>query len=254
MLITEKELQIWSGVFDSFAATGIEEDVFLSDFYVSKVVAHLENALAAQTFEQGEAARDYILNAVLATLACDSDTLRVLDFGGGVGTAYLSARRALDPSITLKFDVIDNDQITSRARALFGADEGVRFRSDIGAVQDYDVCHCGSSAQYVEDPGFLFAHAVECGVRHFVVSDFPCGDNPTFVTKQHHYGKELPIKFWNVDEFCAIASTYGFRKTLYQPFRGAYLKPEQEISMTNFPAENRIANYKQLLFTRSDRG
>lgn len=252
MLISDTKLRIWDGVFDSFADAGCDA-VFQSDFYVEKMLRGLDAALALDAAPPSPVAlaRDYLLPAVVAMAAASRSAVKVLDFGGGVGLGYLSTRRALAAEIALRFRIIDNSALCDAAADRLKDHPEVHFESVLGEPQAEDILHLGSSVQYVEEPGFLFDHAVACGVQYIVVSDFPCGAIPTFVTRQHHYGKNIPIKFWNIDEFTEMVAERGYRRMLYQPFRGVYLKDGQNIDMENFPPERRIREYKQLLFVKA---
>lgn len=258
MIIDDKKLQVWSGVYGSFAEVDDgSQAVYSSEFYVGRMRDRLADAFAEdpQEAEPGLATLtlEYLLSTA-AAMAVRQGAVRVLDIGGGVGLAYLKARQSLPADISVSFKVIDNPAICAAAAPYFEKDPGVRFSGELGPPEPFEIVHFGSSLQYIETPDPVFEHARACGASWILISDFPCGDIPTFVAAQEYYGKKIPIKFWRKAEIEAMANAAGYRLRLYQRYRGGYLKEGQEISMENYDPSRRLTHFKQLLFARDGEG
>ena len=255
MKITDSELQIWTGVYQSFEEANVDDAAFAGSDYVEKRIRLLDEALDADRFRVGwtsgaAAAMDDLLTPILAMRADQQGGVRVLDFGGGVGLSYLKARRALPPEAALNFKIVENARICEASASRFRHDPNIDFVTELGEPEPFDVLNLGSSLHYLEDPRFLFEHARRCDVQTICIADFPCGEIETFITRQSYYEKFIPVKFWNFGEFSEMAQDYGFRVSLFQPFRGPYLKSGQRISMDNFEESRRLNCFTQILLSK----
>jgi len=94
----------------------------------------------------------HLLTAVRDAARRSGARVHVVEFGGAFGSKYFWARRALDPSIDLRWTVVELPRHVKYGRAHFGSD-ALHFVERLeDAARPVDVVACYSVIQYLPDP------------------------------------------------------------------------------------------------------
>jgi len=251
--------RIWKGTFGSFAEAQGNGEVFDGDYWLDK---NERLARDAQALARSDAAiapiaetKDYVLPVVAALAARSDACLRILDFGGGMGTLYLKLALMLPASRALQFVVVETPAVCARARDVFRGSSHLEFRSELPSEPDaFDIVHCGSSLHYVDDWTALLERFAALKPRYMIFVDLPAADNLTFVTAQQYYGKRIPVRFWNLGEFVEHVARRGYEPIFQARYKGIPLETESGSMMEEFDREFRLDYFSQVIFRKTEPG
>ena len=251
--MTEKRpVHVWEGVYASFADTAGETTVFDSDIWIGKVVERAQQAIrdsSGGAIPSIANTTDYALPFVAALAVPSVRSLRILDFGGGMGTSYVQLRTMLPRGRAVDFTVVENPAVCRAGEALFAAEEAMRFLTAMPPPPErFDIVHFGSSLHYVEDWKGILAAAVALQPDYILFADLPAADNRTFVTLQNFHERRIPVHFWNVEEFVGYVEGLRYDLVLRSRFLG-----NRTLSTTNFDDDHRLTYTSQLIFRRAAR-
>ena len=248
-----EQSRVWDGVFASFAEVPYERDVFGEAIWSEKQAARATAAL-----EQLRAGRaplpittEYALPVVAATTARPDRPLRVLDFGGALGTSYVQLRLMLRAGQPIEFVVVENPRLCERGASMYAGDRAIVFRTDIPAGRHFDIVHAGSSIHYVDDWRGTIRQLADAASNYLLFADLPAGHIDTFVTTQWFHGRQIPVRFWNVDEFVGAVADCGYELIFNAPYAGGYLERDASLPTSHFDARHRLDRFCQLVFRRA---
>lgn len=116
-----------------------------------------------------------LLAALLKAAAERGGNLRVLDFGGSLGSSYFQCRGFLEDVKELTWCVVEQENFVARGRAQFASDQLFFFSSMDECLQDghADVLLFASVLQYLSDYEVQVRRAVDSGVRYIVIDRTP---------------------------------------------------------------------------------
>jgi putative methyltransferase (TIGR04325 family) len=250
----EKPFKIWEGVFSSFAETGADNSAFQGHVWTKKLT---ERAARAKALSGGAAAvarvtetRDYALPFIAATMARRDAALRILDFGGGVATSFFPLVQMLSADQPLVFVVVENETVCELGRTLLLGEARVRFESQMPADERFDIVHCGSSIEYIDDWTGMLGRLSEYRPTYLIFVNLPAADNKTFVSTQYYYGSRIPMRFWNFHDFVLQVEKLRYELVLKSQFRGYWRDTYPEMPTDNFSFEYRARYFSQLVFRR----
>lgn len=181
------------------------------------------------------------LAATLATIP--SSPIRVLDFGGGLATAYLWAAARL--RVPLHWTVVDVEAVCAAGRDIFADDPAVAFTAKLDDVRGpLDVVHARSALQYAADWEATLRALARFRAPVLALHKLTAGKNPTFATAQLNVpGTRIPYWFLAEDDVVRVLSNEGYGLVSRAP--GTALP-----SMDGFPATHRVERALDLLFRR----
>ncbi len=239
--------QIWNGVFNTFKEANGEQDVFEDSIWIGKQVSQakiaIEQAKNTETISKLALTSDYFLPVVASTIAQPNKTLRIMDFGGGLGTTFLPIKAMLPENQPLDFVVIENETICEWGKILFKDEKQITFLNRIPIDEQFEMIHCGSSFHYVDDwMEYLRLFSIMLP-KYLIFVDLPAGDIDTFVTIQNYYGREIPVRFWNLIEFIESVENFGFKLVMKARFNSKYVS-----HMNCFDEDHRLNYFSQLIF------
>jgi putative methyltransferase (TIGR04325 family) len=200
------------------AAGGYAQPVILE-----KVIA------AALTVRAGQAAfeRDSVLfkepecdHRVMAGLLyvaqANGGRLRVLDFGGSLGSIYFQLRPFFPPLAELRWDIVEQAHFVEAGRRHFQGDMPSFFESMDAAehARSHDVVLVSTVLQYLPEPHVFAAELAARGLPFLLFNNLPLhGPAPDWLSVQHVppkiYTASYPVWFLNRGRFLAhFASRY----------------------------------------------
>lgn len=173
-------------MFSEFPGTWHESNEMVSGYASTNILEQVRGALGAVRDGRAEHERDGVLFSeikyswpLLATImsaAAESHgMLRVLDFGGSLGSTYFQNRRYLSLLDDVKWLVVEQESFVAIGKKEFES-ETLLFESELSdAVESLDanVVLCSSSLQYVDSPESILAKLTESGAKHLVIDRTP---------------------------------------------------------------------------------
>ena len=133
--------------------------------------------------------------------------LRVLDFGGALGTAYWRHRTFLPDSGSWKWDIVEQASFVAVGRERL-ADSGLRFYETAAAAEragPHDLLLCSGVLQYLEDPWALLEEWRGFGWRFQLFNNLPLHRRRQDRLRVQHVPPEIyrasyPVWFFNREQ------------------------------------------------------
>lgn len=247
--------KIWEGIFDTFEEARVciehENNVWNGNIWLQKQIISLTNV--HKKYNNGlnisELAQsyDYQLPVLISSLWEEDKSLRILDFGGGLGSTYLYVKSLLNPQQELIYTIVENEEICKAGKEFYRNDSKIRFLHDLPKSEFFDIIHLGSSMHYVDDWLSLLEKFKKMKPRYLLFSDLPAADIKSFVTLQNFAGNKIPVRFWNINEFVSSTSDLGFKLILKSRFVNKYID-----SFQSFHKNHRLNYFSQLIFRNTE--
>lgn len=112
---------------------------------------------------------------LMIAAATDGGVLRVLDFGGSLGSAYFQYRTFLSGLAVLQWNVVEQEIFAGLGRENIFED-ALSFHSSIEdalTVSSPNIVHFGSSLQYLERPFETIQTVNDCGSKFLLIDRTP---------------------------------------------------------------------------------
>jgi putative methyltransferase (TIGR04325 family) len=184
-----------------------------------------------------------LLGLLAALIGRRRGTVRVLDFGGGLGLDYLHLTRSLARPCEVDYHIVETREVCREGEQLFATDRCVHFHAALPALAaDVDIVNINTALQYVDDYGALIKALCAYRPRYFLFLRLVAGDIPTYASAQYNMsGMVIPHWFFDVGQIVDLmmASGYGLL------FKSA---SEQVLPQDNFPSRCRVGRACNLLF------
>lgn len=248
--LTRKDAYIWEGIYSRYQDVPAAGDGFGGDYWIDRTRSYTEESLSASRnygFIPVGVTGEHLILPLLASLECkERGQVNILDFGGGMGIAYIHVLNSLVNCHSINFHVVESDRVTEEALRLFEHDKRVHFHSKLPAqLPDLDIVYMSSALQYVEDYTALLKTLSGYNAKYFLFVKLSAGDFPTYATAQKNVpGSTLPYWFINVKEIVELMRSYGYSLI----YKSAL---DQEYDQNNFPQEYRLGRTSNLLFSRN---
>ncbi|MDP9292691.1 MAG: methyltransferase, TIGR04325 family, partial [Verrucomicrobiota bacterium] len=242
---------LWDGIYPNHREVPSSGRQFDGDTWIRKTREYTEGILAAAR-EQGtiptQVTGEHMLLPLLASLVCEGSNreISILDFGGGMGIAYVQLVSSLINCRSITYHVVEREGVCEAGGRLFEKDKNIHFSAEIPAhLANLSIVYISSALQYVEDYQGLLKKLTNLGARYFLFVKLSAGDLPTYATAQKNVpGTTLPYWFINAGEVIEIMAACGYSLI----YKSAL---EQEYEQNNFPAEYRLGRACNLLFSRN---
>jgi putative methyltransferase (TIGR04325 family) len=162
-----------------------------------------------------------LLDCLRRVAANNGGRLRVLDFGGSLGTTYWQHRTELQLLTELRWDVVEQAHFVEAGR-LHLQNDVLRFFKTIDEAEyecPHDILLASTVVQYVRDPHSLLTEFAARSFRYLVLHNLPLHDDESdYVTIEHVppkiYPATYPAWFLNRVRFLAhFKSNYEVEKS-----------------------------------------
>lgn len=242
-------LKVWEGIFPTYAQALLSAggEGFAADAWVDRARQRLREIIRDPQ-ETLLATPAYLLPVVAALLVPADRPLRVLDFGGGPGTGFLSLVTAKGLPSDIEYHVVENEKIVALAREIIGSDDRLILHPSLPKAFVADIVHLGSCVQYIDDLDGLLAGLKAFQPRALLFSDVFAGDIEDFWTLQSLWGSHVPFHFMCERDFIAIVAKHAFQLRLRVPYIATILGRRGALPMDNFPQDRRIMRASHYLF------
>lgn len=240
----------WEGIYERYADVPVRGSGHNSDDWVNATLEYTMNVIQASQIHSTipkEVAGDNAFLPMLASIVCQKrGAVKVLDFGGGMGIAYIHLMHSALGSPRVEYHIVEAENICRAGPLLFSGDRKVQFHKSLPDVSDVDIVYMSSVLQYIEDYTDLLRSLCAYQSRYFLFSKLSAGDIPTYASAQMNLpGSVIPYWFININELINIMAQGGYSLI----FRAS---SERQYNQDNFPVKYRMGTTCNLLFTRSD--
>ena len=143
---------VWEGVYNSFFEAGGDLDAFDSDIWIDKQKQRIYEGL--EKYNQGTfTTKDYPLPLVIAMELSQKKTLKVLDFGGGMGLQYLEMiSKVPESEERVNYYVVDGKTSFDNRPSELNQFSCLNFSLNLDELPcEFDIIHIGSTLQYIEN-------------------------------------------------------------------------------------------------------
>jgi putative methyltransferase (TIGR04325 family) len=249
---------IWEGIYSSFSQCPKGKEISWSKRWVDQQTEKIKK-LKTDIKKSAEYVIGYktsllpVLTAA-AGASLNKDKLKILDFGGGLGNTYLLMNSGCIRQLDFEFHIVEGEQICKKGKELFKDDRRIHFYSALPQeIEKFDIIHCCSSLQYIEDWKGLFKSWAAYEPVYILIADLPAGKIPTYATVQNYYESKIPYWFFNIDEIIEAMNAAGYSLIFKSAFNDKRLGIEQPMPQDNFPKEYRLGETCNLLFIRMEK-
>ena len=239
--------KIWEGIYKEFSDLGELGNAHDSRRWHESELKKINEQIS--NFNRGIINSNFIENilSVLAGSICNlNNTIKILDFGGGLGHSYFPLRLNLPDCFKLKYLIIENKSLCKLGKKINKDFEEIFFNSQI-KEQKVDLIFAKSSLHYVSNWEQLLKQFRKLSPEYLIISDLPASEIKTFVTSQKYYNYKIPVRFWNINEFLNFMDSLDY-KLIYRSKLGGsnhYLK-----FLKSFEKDYRLEYFSDLVFKK----
>ncbi|HEV8073880.1 MAG TPA: methyltransferase, TIGR04325 family [Opitutaceae bacterium] len=151
-----------------------------------------------------------VLAGLLAVAQTNGGRLRVLDFGGSLGSLYFQLRPFLPPLAEVRWDIVEQAHFVEAGNRHFQGETPGFFENIDAAerVAPHDVILVSTVLQYLPEPHVFVAELVARGRPFLMFNNLPLHEPaPDWLTVQHVppgiYTASYPVWFLNRRQFLA---------------------------------------------------
>jgi len=236
----------WIGIFPHYRDIKMEGDCFENNWYCDAMRRQAEEAISISkefgTIPAGFGPEHRLLSLLVSTISREK-TAKILDFGGGVGIAYIHLLNSMTDNRNVDYHIVEGKRLSIIGRDLFKDDHRVHFYTALPSnLKDVDIIYMSGVLQFIEDYSSLLKSLPGYKAKYILLTLLPSGDIPTFASAQVNMpGIRLSAWFINVQEIINIMSACGYSLIFKAPF-------EYRTKQNNFPIEYRLKCHCSLLF------
>jgi putative methyltransferase (TIGR04325 family) len=243
---------VWEGIYPDRQSVPTRNGTYDDE---ARIAEFLDRARAARALVAAGRKPDVgcawheALGVLSAIASVERRALRVLDFGGGVGFAFIQLLSTLRNDVTVDYHVVDLEKICAAGRELFADDPRIQFHTSLPADQrDVDIVYVSTALPYIDDYAGLLRRLVGMNARYVLLNRLAAGDFPTYAARQVNLsGQALAYWFLNRDEVVRLVAAGGYSLVHEEQVGEAYDQRE-------YPHEYRVGRMRTLLFARNEDG
>jgi putative methyltransferase (TIGR04325 family) len=234
---------VWRGVYAHLRDVPVVEADF-SDELIDEMVTTAAAALTAWRAGTKPLLWHEPFALVAGAISSRDRRVRVIDFGGGVGSGYVQLMTSLPPTVALDYLVVDSPAMCEAGRRLFPGDSRIRFDTELPHAANADVVYVNSVLQYIDDYRAMLRRLAALGAGTIFLARLAAGSQPTFASEQLNVpGRVFSYWFVNVHEVIDTMEASGYDLACDSFVDRAY-------DQSNLPETHRVERFRNLLFVR----
>jgi putative methyltransferase (TIGR04325 family) len=247
--MNNEKFSVWTGMFNSFEDAGGDLKAFDSEIWLNKQKDRVQEAL--QHFKTNTfSSKDYPLAIASAMILSDKKSIKILDFGGGMGIQYLDLiSKVPQAKERVIYHVLDSHSSVENRPVEMDQFKNLFFHTDLNNLTEkVDVIHIGSTLQYIKDWKGLLKNLVSTfKPEYFIFSDLFAGSIPTYVSHQVFYDKKIPVNLLNEEEFLDYVTDEGY-EVIFKCLFSANILGNEFLPMFDLREDMRIKKTLNLVF------
>jgi putative methyltransferase (TIGR04325 family) len=173
--------------------------------------------------------------------------LNILDFGGAAGVDFANLLAAVDPSIDLRYLVVDFPKVCAVGRDHWRDDKRISFSETLPQTAQFDLVYSWSSIQYLPDPLSLLARFASYGPAAILLAGSPFTSGDAFVRAQVNQSVPFPQWVLSLPKVEQRLRECGYAMAFH-------VAGEDDYNVDNYPPRYRVPNSASLLFLKSGAG
>ena len=227
------KLSGWHGNFKSWEEALEQSEGYDAELILNKVAASLhkvKNGEAAYerdsvAFEKLEV-QDEIAERLKNISKENPGGIRVVDFGGSLGSTYFQYKKQMGEGTILRWTVVEQEHFVQRGISEF-QDDILKFSISSEAAGDADVLLLFSVLPYVKDPYKIIGDLCRRGYRYIIIDRTPVisgkDDRLTVqIVPEHIYKASYPAWFFSEEKLTGSFSGYELEKSFTSKFAHRY--------------------------------
>lgn len=241
------KFKIWKNSFPDFESASKHKvgPGFNGSVYLEKTLQAAEESLKALKsgkqvpyFHKQRNEHLPIITSML--LSQETGQIRILDFGGGLGIAYMTLVESIPKLLNrIEYLIVENPEICEIGKNLFASYPNITFSCDIPNDLRVDLVYSSSCIQYVQSWNKTLIELCNLGAKHLFLSDFFSSNANSFVSLQNYYKSKIPHWFINLEECLEIFTSVGY-ELQFKSFSNLKRLGEQDLSKLSDFSENQI--------------
>ena len=235
----------WEGVYPHRRAVPVEHPSYDHEARIGEMAALSRELLAQVRAGQRPGGWHDTLSLVAATVSADTGKLRVVDFGGAMGTGFIQLLATLPKTTALEYHIVDLPGMCAAGLEVFAGESRIHFHTALAEVPvEPDIVYVNSVLQYIDDYAGQLRALAALRAPRLLLARTATGDFPTFATRQLNLpGQVLAYWFLKRSEVLGLLVDAGYRLVFENLC-------DRDYDQTNFPATHRIGRMRNLLFAR----
>jgi putative methyltransferase (TIGR04325 family) len=154
-----------------------------------------------------------VLAGLLRVALLHNENLRVLDFGGSLGSSYFQCRGFLPPLKTFRWGVVEQENFVREGKRHF-EDENLKFFTSIEEclqAEKPDVILFSSVIQYLENPVALIDQVIKNKFPQIIIDMVPFHSGEDDIITVQHIPKKIyeasyPVRLFSKRKFMSLFS------------------------------------------------
>jgi putative methyltransferase (TIGR04325 family) len=246
---------VWDGIYDSFPLVNQTEEAFSQKRWIQRQCTEATDIYSNKDLSINQTILGKIVTGYTAK---NCQQTRIVDFGGGLALEYLKMLSYGYQVKELDYYVIETEAVCNVGKTYYsekefpnflGSREQIHFKSRLEELDiEYDIFHCDSSFQYIEDWRGELAKVCSKSPPLILLCGMLTGDIPTFATVQNYYGHQLPVWFINKQEIVNFLCKKDYKLVFQENAEAKYFGKVRNLPMNNFPIEYQLQKKCHLCF------
>lgn len=239
---------LWEGIYRHYGDVSAAGDGYEGQVWIDSRTEATRNLFAgAKNFGAIPPvieSRYNLLAFLAAILSGRSQRVRIIDFGGAMGIAYVYLCSSMTHCDAVDYYLVDNSVSCEQAAKIFADDSRIQFHSGLNHdIPEVDIVFMSGVLQYISDYADAVRRLVQYKPSHILITLIPIVGTPTFASAQVNLeGSVLPAWFFKLTDIVEIMKHHGYSLL----FTGS---AEPQFDMGNFPEAHRMTHMANLLFS-----
>lgn len=255
-MINDKPFYIWEGIYDTYKSAAAEAigPGFAGETYRERSLMAANECLVAleagRPIPSFHKQRSTLLPLTVAMICGSNESVKILDFGGGLGIGYMTLVESLTSCQNIKYSILEVPEINRVGMTLLG--NRVEYIENLPSSNDFDLIHSASALQYIDNWQGLLEQLMLLNPKYIYLSDVFAGAINNYVTLQNYYGSRIPHWFLNFQELRNVFEKQGYKLIMKSYATSLRLNAQDTLPMDNFPEAYRLAQTMHLVFQRKN--
>ena len=211
------KFKIWENSFPDFESASKHKvgPGFSGSVYLERSLQAAEECLQAlksgQQIPYFHKQRNMHLPIIVSMmLSKKTNKIRILDFGGGLGVAYMTLIESIPKLMDrVEYHILEIPEICEIGKNLFVSDSNIAFSSTFPNEENIDLIYSSSSIQYVQAWDKLIQNFCELGPSFILISDAIIGAEQSFVSLQNYYESKICTWYLNMNDLLSEFLNYN---------------------------------------------
>jgi putative methyltransferase (TIGR04325 family) len=246
---------IWNGIYDSFPLVNHTKKAFSQKRWIQK---QCKEATEIYLNKDLRISQTILGKIIIGYTAKNCQQSTIVDFGGGLALEYLRLISSGYQVEELDYYVIETEAVCNFGQTYYsekefpnflGLRDQIHFKSNLEELDmEYDIFHCDSSFQYIEDWRTELEKVFLKSPSLILLCGMLAGDIPTFATVQNYYEQQLPVWFINKQEIVKFLHENNYRLVFQEKAESRYFGEVRNLPMSNFPIKYQLQKKCHLCF------